>query len=330
MRRVPLALFACLTVALPLAAQGPAGPIAKRPRPTAEPRGPKPPPPRIGQRPPEYEKETTPAYTPPGDPVLVKAIEANEAFDDRLPNFLCRQFMTRSSSRNLGKKWKDEDVVQAEVLMADGQELYRDITVDGRRTGAKDLSQIGGAWSMGEYGTAMYNLFIPPSLTEFTEEGPAMIGERQTIVYKYKIEQENSRWTLQMNGNRYSPGHHGKVWIDLATGRAIRLETEATFLPHDFQLSAASGVLEYDDVEIDGQSYLLPAMAENTVCVRDSAVCQRINIDFRDYRKFTADSSIFTTESDIDFGQPLPEVPPPAEGQPPPEEAPAPESEPKR
>ena len=328
MRRPLIVLLVCLAFAANAAAQGP---IRPRPRPTAEPRGPKPPPPRIGQRPVEYDRET-PAYTPPSDPILVRAIEANEAFDDRLPNFICHQFMTRSKSRNLGKKWKDEDVVQAEVLMADDREEYRDIKIDGRATGAKDLSQIGGAWSMGEYGTAMYNLFIPPSLTEFTQEGPEAIGERQTMVYKYEIKQESSRWTLQMNGNRYTPGHHGKVWIDLATGRAVRLEMEATFLPYDFQLSSAAGIMQYDDVEIDGQSYLLPAMAENTVCVRDSAVCSRINIDFRDYQKFTAESSIFTTESDIDFGQPVPGEPAPGEAPPGPHpaEAPAPESEPKQ
>ena len=185
---------------------------------------------------------------------------------------------------------------------------------------------------MGEYSTVIWNIFIPPSQTQFTEEGPETVGERQTLVYKYKIEQENSRWTLNMNGREYSPGHHGKVWIDIETGRAIRVEMEATFLPYDYPLSSAQGILQVEDIEIDDKTYLLPAIAENTVCVRDSAICSRISIDFRDYRKFSSESTLFTTDSDIDFGTPVqgdPEAPQQAQPDPP-EEAPAPESGPKR
>ncbi|MEZ5365467.1 MAG: hypothetical protein R2748_24850 [Bryobacterales bacterium] len=239
MRLAPLYLLAALA-GVSVFAQGPAGPIVKRPRPTTSSRpSPPPPPRRIGERPVEYERPE-PAYIPPTDPVLLKAIEANEEFDQRLPNFLCRQFMTRSRSRNLGKKWKDEDVVEAEVLIADDKEQYRDIKIDGRPTGAKDLSQIGGAWSTGEYSTVVWNLFIPPSHTEFTLEGPDTLGERKTVVYRYEIKQENSRWTLNMNGKDYTPGHHGKVWIEPETGRVIRMEMEATYLPYDFPMSSAA------------------------------------------------------------------------------------------
>ena len=306
MRRVLLFLAALLAAGAVAPAQGPGGPIRKRPRPATAPEERLPAPPRIGESPVERTRDPI-AYRPPTDPVLLRAIEANHEFDDKLPSFLCRQFMTRSSSRNLGKKWKEDDVVEAEVLIVDDKEQYRDIKIDGQPIPAKDLSQIGGVWSMGEYGATMYNLFIPPSMTEFTEVGPEDLGDRKTLVYSYEIEQENSRWRLRVNGKKYSPGHRGKVWIDLATGRAIRLEMESTFLPHDFPLSSAAGVLYYDDVEIDGQSYLLPAMAENTMCVRDSARCRRINIDFRDYRKFTSESTLYTTESDIEFGAPIPD-----------------------
>ncbi|MDA0206782.1 MAG: hypothetical protein O3A53_17070 [Acidobacteria bacterium] len=160
---------------------------------------------------------------------------------------------------------------------------------------------------MGEYGAVVWNLFIPHSRTEFSKEGPDTVGDRQTLVYKYKIEQENSRWTLNMDGKKHSPGHHGKIWIDLETGRALRVEMEATFLPYDFPMATAGGRLEYKDVAIDGVSYLLPSTAENTGCIRDSAVCSRIYVDFRDYQKFSSESTLFTTDSDIDFGQQVPE-----------------------
>jgi hypothetical protein len=93
---------ACLA-ATPLMAQGDAGPIRPRPQPptTASPER-LPPVPRIGREP-EREAESF-RYVPPSDPILAKAIAANIDFQQELPNFLCQERMTRSSSRNLGKK----------------------------------------------------------------------------------------------------------------------------------------------------------------------------------------------------------------------------------
>jgi hypothetical protein len=330
MRRALIALTALFAIAAPAVPQA-TGPIQAKPRPSTAPPSVRPPPPRIGERPIERDRNPV-AYTPPSDPILVKAIEANKAFDERLPNFICTQHITRSTSRNLGKKWKEDDVVEAEVAIVDSHEQYRDIKIDGRATGAKDLSQIGGAWSMGEYGSVLWNIFIPPSRTHFTRLEDDTIGDRETAVYDYRIQQENSRWTLHANGQEYAPGHFGKVWIDLDSGRALRIEMEATYLPYEFPLNTAKGTIDFSDVDIDGQSYLLPTLAENEICVRDSARCQKLRIEFRDYRKFTADSTLFTTESDIQFGQQVPEQPETGQPQPqqPQQEAPAPGSEPKR
>ncbi len=160
---------------------------------------------------------------------------------------------------------------------------------------------------MGEYRAVAANLFDPTSEAQFSEEAPDTVGNRPARVYSYKIEQENSRWILNVDGRKYAPGHNGKVWIDADNGRALRAEMEATYLPHDYPLSTVASVLHFGDVEIDGRRYLLPVMAENTGCVRGSAVCWRLQIDFRDYRKFTSESSVFTTDSDIDFGRQVPE-----------------------
>jgi hypothetical protein len=287
-------------------AQGPAGPIRQKPRPTQTPRVSSPPAPQIGQQPDGDDRHTA-DYQPPSDLVLSMAIEANKEFDQSLPNFLCNQLMTRASSRNLGKRWKDEDLVEAEVLIVDGREDYRDIKIDGQPTGVADLSQIGGAWSMGEYSAIATNLFAPSSGAQFSEEGADTVGGRAARVYSYKIEQQNSRWMLNVDGRKYAPGYHGRVWIDPTDGRALRVEMEATYLPHDYPLITVESALQYDDTAIDGKSYLLPAMAENTGCVRGSAVCWRLHIDFRDYRKFSSESSVFTTDSDIDFGRQVPE-----------------------
>lgn len=305
--KLTVACLAVVWAAVPLMAQGP-GPLRPRPQPPTSGASPQrlPPAPRIGQEPVEEDRDAF-HYVPPSDPLLAKAIAANIDFHDDLPDFVCQERMTRSSSRNLGKKWKQDDVVEAEILTIGDKVEYRDIKVDGKPTGAADMSQIGGAWSVGEYGAAVINIFNPRSRTQFAKQGPGQVGDREALIYSYKIEEEHSQWKMRVDGRSAMPAHHGKVWIDAETGRALRVETEATYLPHDFPLASGLAVLEYREVEIDGRSYLLPSRAENTFCQRGSVVCSRLDIHFLDYRRFTSESTLFTADSDIEFGDEVPE-----------------------
>ena len=85
------------------------------------------------------------------------------------------------------------------------------------------------------------------------------------------------------------------------------METEATYLPHDFPLASIASVLQYGEVEIVGQSYLLPARAGSTSCQRASLFCSRLEIEFLEYRRFSSESTLFTTDSEIEFGGEAPE-----------------------
>ena len=80
------------------------------------------------------------------------------------------------------------------------------------------------------------------------------------------------------------------------TRRVLRFEQRTAGLPRDFPLSKAESVLEYAFVKIDQKSYLLPAKGENLGCFSGSGTCTRNAIEFRNYRKFEA-------ESKIKFGQ---------------------------
>ncbi len=252
------------------------------------------------------------AYVPPEDPLLAKAIEATIEFQQELPDFVCLERMKRSSSHNLGKKWNQDDVVEAEILTLRGKAQLSEIKIDGKPIGATDMSQLDGAWSFGEYDGVVASLFNPRSRAQFTKQGSAQLGEHEALIYEYKIEGEYSRWTVSVGGRATNPAYHGKVWIDTETGRALRIETEASYLPDDFPLSSVSGVLQYGEVEINSRIYLLPARAESSSCERDSEFCTQLEIEFLDYRKFSSESSLFTTDSDIEFGRQVPDQSEPA------------------
>ncbi len=237
------------------------------------------------------------------DPLILKAVEANNTFSANLPDYTCHQVTTRSDSRNLGKKWTDKNVVEADVLLYKGKEEYQNITIDGAPTTAK-MNQTGSAWSTGEFGAILHNLFLDPTRADFKPSGePELIRGRRGIPYSFTVEQERSMWNLDINNQSYSPAYTGRVWLDEESGRALRIEMEALNLPWEYPLITAEAMIEYDEARIGGKTYLLPAEAMNMGCLRGSARCIRNRLEFRDYRKFTADSTMFQTDSTIDFGE---------------------------
>ena len=74
--------------------------------------------------------------------------------------------------------------------------------------------------------------------------------------------------------------------------RVLRFEQRTLGMPLDFPLSKAESVLEYAFVKIDQKTYLLPAKGVNVGCFSGSGTCKRNVIEFRNYRKFEADSKV--------------------------------------
>jgi hypothetical protein len=90
----------------------------------------------------------------------------------------------------------------------------------------------------------------------------------------------------------YNPPYEGAVWIDKETRRVLRIEQRTLSIPRDFPISKAESILEYAFVRIEQRTYLLPATGENLGCASGSGSCTRNVIEFRNYRKFTADSKV--------------------------------------
>ena len=72
----------------------------------------------------------------------------------------------------------------------------------------------------------------------------------------------------------------------------MRIEQQSLSFPGDFPFDKVELVLEYDFVRIDTKLHLLPVHSENLMCQRGSNQCSRNEINFRNYRKFGAESKI--------------------------------------
>ena len=77
---------------------------------------------------------------------------------------------------------------------------------------------------------------------------------------------------------------------------------QAKHFPADFPLNSMEMTVEYGLVRIGSQYHLLPTSSEIIGCDRYTSMCSMNKIDFRNYRQFSSESTIFTSESDISFG----------------------------
>jgi hypothetical protein len=242
----------------------------------------------------ESAARSTPMSGPPsGDPVIQSAREAAWHFSETLPNYVVKQFTTRyqtEAAKGNRTSWQAIDVVTADVVAEGGKETYKNILVNGKAP--RDAIEKTGSWSTGEFVTIQLNLLAPQTDADFHNKRTTTIVNRAAYKYDYSVEQPNSNWEIHASAESYHPGYTGTIWIDKENSRVLRIEMSAKNMPKAFPLDAVESALDYDYVLIGDQKYLLPAHSEALSCIRGTAECTRNVIDFRNYRKFGADTSI--------------------------------------
>ena len=99
-------------------------------------------------------------------------------------------------------------------------------------------------------------------------------------------------WHVYASSDSYVPGYTGSIWIDKENFRVLRIEMSAVDMPKSFALDAVESAVDYDYVLIGDHKALLPVHSEALSCVRGTSECTRNVIEFRNYKKFGADTSI--------------------------------------
>lgn len=238
---------------------------------------------------------------PPGyDGVLVQVRDRALAFNDSLPNFICNQLVYRFESNVLPPRWRLRDRVSAEVLIVDGKETYQNFSRNGRpiRDGRPAAT---GQWSRGEYGSVMEGLFADPGRVRFTYQGDSEIAGRGARRYEYEVAGANSQWRVEFDGKEIFPAYDGAIWVEPDELRVLRIEMQARDLAADYPMDVIEMTVDYGPVLIAGREHVVPIRSENLACQRGSRLCSRNEIEFRDYRQFTAESVITSTDSTIEY-----------------------------
>ena len=193
-------------------------------------------------------------------------------------------------------QWQAIDMVSADVTVIKGKEEYKKITINGKPTNKP--AEKSGAWSTGEFATTQQDILSSSTAAKFVKRGQQRVAGRDAVAYDFTVEQPNSHWHIIPGDSKpYRPPYKGVIWIDKESKRVLKIEQRATSFPDDFEFNRVELVLEYGLVRISGKLVLLPVRSENIICQSASTYCSRNELNFRNYRKFGAESAI-TFEKD--------------------------------
>ena len=213
-------------------------------------------------------------------------------FTDDLPDFICRQLTHRYVDPLGGNQWQSQDIVDSELSYSRRQESYSNVKINGRLA-TKRFESLGNVISIGEFGSILRSLFIPESHAKFWKEREEQFRGVQTIVIGFSVPQENSAWTLSYkNTHSLKVAYQGRMWVDARNRSILRISQQTLQLPRHFPILYSETTTEYGYRAIAGlesQSFLLPLAAEVVIRESQNRFSSRNLIEFREYKRFTAD-----------------------------------------
>jgi len=234
--------------------------------------------------------------------VLEKTRANTLALVDDMPDFVVKQLITRSEAFAGTGNWRPYDnLIIAVSYSAEKGEQYKVLSkngapVDFQTSGS--YSGLDGATSGGEFVEDLRKIFKEDSKTKFEPESTDVVRGRKAIVYNYEIDIANNKHGgVGLKGPVYrsSPaGEKGRIWIDRDNFRVIRIEYELTDIEPNFPVKAVTKTIDYDEVSIAGENYLLPVLSDFRGKVAGSGKLfeQRNLIRFRSYQKYGTEVTI--------------------------------------
>ena len=154
-----------------------------------------------------------------GDPFIDQAREAAFSFSETLPNYVVKQYTTRYATqvaRGGRTSWQALDNVTADVIEEDGTEKYKNILVNGKPP-REDVEKTG-SWSRGEFSSLQLDVLSPITNADFHGKRATTIVNRAAFRYDFSVEQPNSHWHVESEGQSYHAGLHG---LDLDRQREL-------------------------------------------------------------------------------------------------------------
>jgi len=260
--------------------------------------------PEIEKPPPKYKQPPPPSEDEQAR-IIAEARRTALDYTDGLPDFVCLQLTRRYlDPSGLEMDWIKYDEIKTRVSYYENHENYEVLSVNNKMTG-KSMHELGGATSTGEFGSMLAQIFEPATATRFKWARHSLLRGHHVYVFHYQVPRTRSHWSLtyQPTSETIVTGYQGLIYIDKEAERVLRIAMSSYDIPSGFPIQEARTRLDYDYTEIGGHEFLLPLKAQ--VRMRQEKHLIRNDVEFRLYRKFSAESTL--TFDELDDFEPLPD-----------------------
>lgn len=257
---------------------------------------------------------------------IIEALrETALAYDGNLPNFICTQVTNREVRQQPkdfagvhlgsgrggsatvatgigGTRWEPSDSREETLTYFGRHESYQLIALNGRPV-KKGQTAPPGMTSSGEFGSTLTGIFDPRSHAVFEWKRWDTVRGQPVYVFDYRVEKENSVSMLDAAGQSVVVGYHGQVYADRTTRQVLKVTTFAES-PRDFPLKDVTKELDYGEVVISAQTYMVPLhgkmemkttsefMRTGRSLTNSPEVDLRNNTEFRNYRKYGVEATL--------------------------------------
>ena len=244
--------------------------------------------------------------------IFEKARDRALAYARSLPDFVCSEVIhrfseTRAPSRGVNRQlasipnavlhhWVPSDKLTIRLSYSQHKEEHKLVLLDDKPTD-RTYENLSGGTGSGEFGGTLLNIFTPESQTSFKWQSWKTVRRHRAAVFAYTVDAAHSRYMV-MNGaegdtHEAIVAFHGNLEVDRESGEILHFTYVTDQIPKEVNLDLVSTNVDYDFADVGGRTYLLPAHSATEMIGQRFSVLN--NADFREYRKFSADSV-------IDFG----------------------------
>jgi hypothetical protein len=223
--------------------------------------------------------------------MLARITKGALRYQGEVPDFLCEELITRSEATSKAPdRWKELDTLEEELGFVGGQETHTLLRINGKSTRVRH-DELDGMRSDGLLQFVMVPgwIFGPRVNTSFDWSRWETRAGRRVAVFAFQVPPSVLTHPLANESKSFLVGYHGLIYADPASGDMARLEA-AMDAPKDFPFQEDAFEIDYGQVEIAGQQFLLPV---NSVgWVREGKQLTRNDIEIGQYRKYGANAPV--------------------------------------
>ena len=267
----------------------------------------------LAQNPPAADEQTA---------VIAATREGALRFSDKLPDFICTQVTRRWVGSNQAPttmifggrrmarepetirtnedfQWKLKDTLTIQLTYFGQKEQYKLLLVNGAQA-KQSYESVDGTTSYGDFGSLLGIVFQDSAQAAFKWDHWGVLNGETVMVYGFEVAAAHSQWRIGYGTQEIITGIKGFVFIEPKSKQVLKLEVNAADIPKKFPIQRSGVELDYRMQSVGVTEYLLPLKAVNWSDAKN--VRTKNELEFRKYRKFSADSKL-----DFDTPAPLPE-----------------------